>query len=123
MAGGLLAGTDETPGLVFRNSEGKDVKSFRGMASREAMYEKVKAEEADDPYEVASKISPEGIEKQVEYNGSVVPVIKDIAGHLASMVSYIGATSLQEAKEKFMNHPMDYLIKLSESAKKESWDR
>lgn len=118
-----MAGTDETPGLVFRNSEGKDVKSFRGMASREAMYEKVKAEEADDPYEVASKISPEGIEKQVEYRGSVVPIIREIAGHLASMVSYMGAMSLKEAQEAFTNYPANYLIKLSEAAKRESWDR
>ncbi len=123
MIGGMFAGTDETPGLVFRDSTGRDVKSFRGMASREAMYEKLEAEEADDPYETSSKISPEGIEKTVEYRGSVVPIINDMMGHLASTISYMGATSLQEAKEMFMEHPMDYLIKLSESAKRESWDR
>jgi IMP dehydrogenase len=123
MVGGMFAGTDETPGLVFRDSTGKEVKSFRGMASREAMHEKLYAEEADDPYETTSRISPEGIEKKVEYRGSVVPIINDIVGHLASTISYMGALSLQDAKEMFMENPSSYLIKLSESAKRESWDR
>lgn len=123
MVGGMLAGTDETPGLVFRNSEGREVKSFRGMASREAMYEKLKAEEVDDPYEISSRISPEGIERQVEYRGSVVPIIKEMVGHLASMVSYMGAQSLEEAKEIFMANPQRHLVKLSEASKRESFDR
>ncbi|MBI2065241.1 MAG: IMP dehydrogenase [Candidatus Yanofskybacteria bacterium] len=123
MIGGMFAGTDETPGLVFPDSDGKKVKAFRGMASREAMYEKLHAEEADNPYETSSRISPEGIERKVEYRGSVVPIINDMMGHLASTISYMGAMSLQEAKEMFMAHPTEYLIKLSESAKRESWDR
>lgn len=44
-------------------------------------------------------------------------------GHLASAISYMGAMSLREVKDKFMDHPMRYLVKLSESAKRESWDR
>lgn len=123
MLGGRFAGTDETPGLVFPDSMGKQVKAFRGMASREAMYEKLLAEEADDPYEISSRMSPEGIERKVEYKGSVVPIISAMMGNLASTISYMGAMSLQEAKDKFMDHPMRYLIKLSESAKRESWDR
>jgi len=123
MIGGMFAGTDESPGLVFRDSTGRKVKSFRGMASREAMYEKLRAEEADDPYEISSRISPEGIEKNVEYRGSVVPMIADIIGNLASTISYMGAMSLQEAKEMFMERPTSFLIKLSEAAKRESWER
>ncbi len=123
MIGGLFAGTDETPGLVFRDSNGEEVKAFRGMASREAMHEKLRAEEDDDPYETSSRISPEGIEKKVKYRGSVAPVIDEMIGNLSSAISYMGAMSLQEAKEMFMAHPMSYLIKLSESAKRESWDR
>ena len=123
MAGGTFAGTDETPGLVFRNSEGRKVKRFRGMASREAMYEKLRAEEADDPYEISSRISPEGMEKEVEYRGPVVPIVKEIVGHLSSMVSYLGARNLKEAKGIFMADPARYLVKLSEAAKKESFER
>ena len=123
MIGGMFAGTDETPGLVFPDSTGKPVKVFRGMASREAMYERLRIEEADDPYEISSRMSPEGMEKKVEYKGSVGPIIDAMMGHLASTVSYMGAMSLQEAKEMFMEYPSKYLIKLSESAKIESWVR
>lgn len=123
MIGGLFGGTDEAPGLVFRKSTGRRVKSFRGMASREAMYQRLKAEEADDPYEISSRISPEGIEKEVEAKGSVVPIVREIAGHVASMISYIGGRTLSEAKEIFMANPTKHLIKLSEAAKRESFDR
>ena len=123
MIGGMFSGTDEAPGQVFRDSRGNKVKSFRGMASREAMHEKLHAENYDNPYEISSRISPEGIEKKVDYRGSVVPIINEMMDNLASTISYIGAMSLQEAKEMFMEHPASYLIKLSESAKRESWDR
>ncbi|OGN02987.1 MAG: hypothetical protein A2655_02335 [Candidatus Yanofskybacteria bacterium RIFCSPHIGHO2_01_FULL_43_42] len=123
MIGGLFASTDETPGLVFRKSTGQSVKSFRGMASREAMHQKLKAEEADDPYEISSRMSPEGIEKEVEARGSVVPIVREMAGHIASMISYIGGRTLIEAQGIFMANPSKYLVKLSEAAKKESFDR
>ena len=123
MIGGMFAGADETPGLVFRNSEGREVKRFRGMASREAMYEKLRAEESDDPYAISSRISPEGMEKEVEYRGSVIPIIKEMSGHLASMISYMGARNLREAKKMFMTNPQRHLVKLSEAAKRESFER
>jgi IMP dehydrogenase len=123
MIGGVFAGTDESPGLVFRDSTGKEVKSFRGMASREAMYDKLKNEEYDDPYEATSRISPEGIERKVEYKGSVIPIIMDMIGNLSSTISYIGATSLEEAKSMFLENPKKYIIRLTEASKFESWDR
>jgi len=123
MVGGLFGGTDEAPGIVFRQSTGKKVKRFRGMASREAMHQKLKAEEADDPYEISSRISPEGIEKDVEARGSVVPIVREMAGHIASMVSYIGGRTLREAKEIFMANPTKHLVRLSEAAKRESFER
>lgn len=123
MLGGKLAATDETPGEIFSKSDGRKVKIFRGMASREANLERLKAEESDDPYIVSSRISPEGLEKEVEIRGSAISVIEEICGHLASTISYMGAMSLREAKKRFMDYPMNYLIKLSESAKRESWDR
>ncbi len=123
MIGGRYAGTDETPGKSIDKGGGNIVKIYRGMASREAMREKFRAESVDDPFETSARISPEGKEIEVKYMGPVGPIMHDMMGHLASAISYMGVKSLQEAKEKFMNHPMDYLIKLSESAKRESWDR
>ena len=123
MMGGRYAGTDETPGRIITKSNGDRVKTFRGMASREAMREKKRAEFAEDPFEASERISPEGKEEEVKYKGPIVPIIDDMMGHLASAISYMGVRSFQEAKEKFMANPMDYIIKLSESAKRESWDR
>lgn len=123
MIGGLFGGTDEAPGHVIRNSKGFRVKKFRGMASREAMLEKLVSEFADDPYETSSRISPEGIEKELEYRGSVVPIIRDMMNHLASSISYMGARSLKEAQEMFMANPKKYLVKISHAGQVESWHR
>ena len=123
MIGGLFGGTDEAPGHVIRNSKGNRVKKFRGMASREAMLEKLVSEFADDPYETSSRISPEGIEKELEYRGSVVPIIHDMMNHLASSISYMGAKSLREVQEIFMENPQKYLTKISRAAQIESWHR
>lgn len=123
MIGGLFGGTDEAPGHIIRNSKGQKVKKFRGMASREAMLEKLVSEFDDDPYETSSRISPEGIEKEVEYKGSVVPIINDMMSHLASSISYFGAKSLREAQEIFMENPQKYLTKISPAAQIESWRR
>jgi IMP dehydrogenase len=123
MIGGLFGGTDEAPGHVIRNSKGVRVKKFRGMASREAMFEKLVSELADDPYETSSRISPEGIEKELEYRGSVVPIIHDMMNHLASSISYMGAKSLVEAQEMFTANPKKYLTKISSAAQVESWRR
>ena len=123
MIGGLFGGTDEAPGHVIRNSKGNRVKKFRGMASREAMLEKLVSEFADDPYETSSRISPEGIEQELEYKGSVVPIVHDMMNHLASSISYMGAKSLKEAQEMFMANPNKYLTKISRAAQIESWRR
>lgn len=123
MIGGLFGGTDEAPGHVIRNSKGNRVKKFRGMASREAMLEKLVSEFADDPYETSSRISPEGIEQELEYKGSVVPIIHDMMNHLASSISYLGTKSLIEAREIFMEDPQRYLTKISNAAQIESWRR
>lgn len=123
MIGGLFGGTDEAPGHVIRNSKGNKVKKFRGMASREAMLEKLVSEFADDPYETLSRISPEGIEQELEYKDSVVPIIHDMMNHLASSISYMGAKSLKEAQEMFMANPQKYLTKVSRAAQIESWRR
>ncbi len=123
MIGGLFGGTDEAPGHVIRNSKGNRIKKFRGMASREAMLEKLVSELADDPYETSSRVSPEGIEKELEYKGSVVPIIHDMMNHLASSISYMGAKSLREAQKMFMADPQKYLTKISRAAQIESWHR
>jgi hypothetical protein len=43
--------------------------------------------------------------------------------HLCSSISYGGAGSLRELREKFWQQPEQYLIKLSASSRTESYDR
>jgi IMP dehydrogenase len=125
MLGNKFAGTDESPGVVFVDEKtlGK-YKMFRGMASREAMYNKFIAEFKDDPYETTMRINPEGLELRIHYKGPVAPVIAEMAGHLASTISYMGARTLKEAKEMFRKEPRKFLIgPLSPASHHESFDR
>ena len=55
--------------------------------------------------------------------GSARPIIHDLTKHLCSSVSYGGATSLTELKERFRARPDQYLITLSAAARWESYAR
>lgn len=100
MIGGMLSGTDETPGEVYdrigivdlTKKEGRVgplVKKYRGSASKES-------------YEVQSKEASwrthEGESTFVEYKGSVKSVLQNIEGGLRSSFTYVGAENLEEFK-------------------------
>jgi hypothetical protein len=53
----------------------------------------------------------------------VRPIVQDILKHLCSSISYGGASSLADLRQKFWADPFRYLIKLSASAKRESYER
>ena len=55
--------------------------------------------------------------------GSVRTVIQDMLKHLCSSISYGGAASLRDLREQFWSNPDQYLIKLSASSRRESYDR
>jgi IMP dehydrogenase len=85
MVGSMLAGTDESPGNVFINESGQHVKSFRGMASREAQKDAV------------GNISvAEGISTTISYKGSVKSILEEIRGGLGSGCSYSGVYNIEE---------------------------
>ena len=54
---------------------------------------------------------------------SVRPIIHDMLKHLCSAISYGGATSLADLREKFWAQPESYLIRLSQASRVESFDR
>lgn len=85
MLGGMLAGTDETPGNIFGGG-----KVYRGSASKES-------------YEVQGKVAthrtPEGEATIVPNKGSVVTVIQQIEAGLKSSMSYVGTRHLEAFKE------------------------
>jgi len=88
MLGGMLAGTEESPGKVVALQSGKLVKRYRGSASMES-------------YEVQNKVSPgiraaEGEAFYVPYKGPAKLILNDIEGGLRSAFSYVGARNLNE---------------------------
>jgi IMP dehydrogenase len=130
MLGSAFAGTEETPGetvlrSVLEPESQKMVKVpfkvFRGMASITAVRDRLDLEEAA-PVELA-EIGAEGLEVSVPARGSARTVIQEMLKHLCSAISYGGAMSLQELRERFWSNPEQYLIKLSTSSKGESFQR
>lgn len=92
MLGGMLMGTDETPGEVVQQ-DGARYKRTRGMASNEARGERTdKAEEGG--------YAEEGVTGLTPYRGPVRTVLNDIRGGLRSGISYCGGHTVEEAREK-----------------------
>jgi hypothetical protein len=63
------------------------------------------------------------MEISVPARGSVRPVIADMMKHLCSAISYGGARTLADLQEQFRAAPERYVIRLSESSRRESFDR
>jgi len=130
MLGSMFAGTEETPGEVVQKSVvladaqrtvKVPFKVLRGMASIQAIRDRLDVEDADTVDIEA--LGAEGTEVSVPARGSVRPIVQDILKHLCSSISYGGARSLAELKEIFWKDPFRYLIKLSPSGRRESYER
>ena len=130
MLGSMFAGTEETPGEVVQKpvvlpDAARPVKVpfkvLRGMASIQAIRDRLDVEDADSMDIEA--LGAEGTEVSVPARGSVRPIVQDIHRHLCSSISYGGATSLAELKDLFWRDPSRFLIKLSASARRESYER
>ena len=99
MVGGLLAGTEESPGEVYLY-QGRSYKAYRGMGSVGAM-----ARGSADRYFQAEirdalKLVPEGVEGQVPYKGPAANVVHQLAGGLRAAMGYVGAKTLDEFRAK-----------------------
>jgi IMP dehydrogenase len=130
MLGSAFAGTEEAPGDVVHKSvllpeSQKSVKVpfkvLRGMASLEAIRDRLDVEDADQVELEA--IGAEGMEVSVPLRGSVRPIVRDLIKHICSSISYGGAASLSELRQMFWNHPEKFLIRQSASARRESYER
>lgn len=99
MIGGMLAGTDETPGEKVLY-EGRSYKVYRGMGSLEAMKEGSKDRYFQDVEDDVKKLVPEGIEGIVPYKGPLKDTIFQIVGGLRSAMGYCGAKNISEMKRK-----------------------
>ena len=88
MVGSMLAGTDESPGEITTDHNGRDVKTFRGMASAHAQMDKF------------GRVSvAEGVSTTVPYKGSTKHILDQIRGGIGSGCSYSGVQRLSELAE------------------------
>jgi IMP dehydrogenase len=110
MLGGLLAGTDESPGEM-EIWQGRSFKVYRGMGSMGAM-----KEGSADRYfqEASSKLVPEGIEGRVPYKGPVTETIFQLIGGLRAGMGYCGCANIEEM------HAKAKLIRITDSGVRES---
>ena len=101
MLGGMLAGTDESPGQTITR-RGQRFKSYRGMASLSATAARRRrereladmAQQEDDEW--LSQVVPEGVEAMVPYRGPVREVILQLVGGLRSGMSYCNAADIEQ---------------------------
>ena len=99
MIGSMLAGTDESPGMIMTR-RGHRYKASRGMASREATIDRNRKEGNDLTQEEIEEYVAEGVEAAVPYRGKVREVLTQLIGGLQSGMSYSGAHNLEEFTQK-----------------------
>ncbi|HET8741141.1 MAG TPA: IMP dehydrogenase [Gaiella sp.] len=99
MIGGMLAGTDETPGEVLV-VQGERFKEYRGMGSLGAMkargFSKDRYFQGD--VEDVEELIPEGIEGRVPYKGALGPIVHQLVGGLRQAMGYCGAATIEDLK-------------------------
>ncbi|MBT3254527.1 MAG: IMP dehydrogenase [Candidatus Marinimicrobia bacterium] len=110
MIGGLLAGTDESPGHK-EFFQGRAYKVYRGMGSISAM----NAGSADRYFqESTQKLVPEGIEGRVPYRGAIKDVVYQLIGGLRAGMGYCGTANIDELRKNAQ------FVKISGAGLKES---
>jgi len=95
MIGSLLAGTDESPGIVISRPNGR-FKMTRGMASLKAAVSRREKDTQQMNDDEMLEYVPEGVEAMVPYSGKANEVITKLVGGLRSGMSYCGSKSIQE---------------------------
>ena len=99
MIGSMLAGTDESPGMVMTR-RGHRYKASRGMASREANIDRNRKEGNDLTQEEIEEYVAEGVEAAVPYRGKAREVLTQLVGGLQSGMSYSGAHDVEDFQKK-----------------------
>jgi IMP dehydrogenase len=95
MIGGLLAGTEQTPGEVIE-SNGKEFKIYRGLDSFDT--------HMDWFGEVSNWKTPEGVSVKKPFAGSAKPIIDDLVGGIRSGLTYCGASTITELQKNYSYH-------------------
>ena len=97
MLGGLLAGTEESPGETVLY-QARTYKVYRGMGSIGAM-ERGGGDRYGQSGRGPQKLVPEGIEGRVPYKGPLSAVIYQLVGGLKSGMGYCGCKTIPELQK------------------------
>jgi IMP dehydrogenase len=102
MIGGLLAGTEESPGETILY-QGRTYKLYRGMGSLEAMREREGSrnrymQDEEGAAELGMKLVPEGIEGRVPYKGALSFIVQQLVGGLRAGMGYLGTRTLDDLR-------------------------
>jgi IMP dehydrogenase len=98
MLGGLLAGTDESPGETILY-QGRTYKVYRGMGSIGAMM-KGGRDRYSQEGRPDTKLVPEGIEGRVPCKGPLSAVTYQLVGGLRSGMGYCGCRTIEELRRR-----------------------
>lgn len=98
MLGGLLAGTEESPGETVLY-QARTYKVYRGMGSIGAM-ERGSGDRYGQGGRPAQKLVPEGIEGRVPYKGPLSAVIYQLVGGVKSGMGYCGCKTIPDLQQK-----------------------
>ena len=100
MMGGVLAGTDESPGERVLIS-GRQYIAYRGMGSLGAMQQRHGSADRYGQKGVAGdKLVPEGIEGLVPYSGPASAVLHQFIGGLRSSMGYQGCRTIPDLQRR-----------------------
>src|SRR4029079_8346571 len=97
MLGGLLAGTEESPGET-ELYQARTYKVYRGMGSISAM-ERGGGDRYGQGGRPAQKLVPEGIEGRVPYKGTLSAVVYQLIGGVKSGLGYCGCKTIPDLQK------------------------
>ena len=99
MVGGMLGGTDESPGTVLTKN-GKRFKVYRGMASLGASLGRNSKETGSISFDDdLNDYVAEGVDAMVPYKGTVTDILKQLTGGVRSGLSYCGAHNILQMQD------------------------
>jgi IMP dehydrogenase len=120
MLGSLLAGLDESPGLLVIY-KGRQFKEYRGMGSLGAMVKGSAERYGQKSSSGKEKLVPEGVEGRVPYRGLLSDFVYQLVGGLRAGMGYCGTSTIEQLRKggRFVrvgaagvteSHPHDILI-------------
>ncbi len=95
MIGGLLAGTEESPGIIMKRGD-KKYKIYRGSASFSVSHRR---KTLDLEKKDLNEVVPEGVESIIPYKGSACEIVGQLIGGLKSGMSYTNAVTISDLQK------------------------